>query len=49
MAHPDRRIAEAAKFGLEPVLAPGKGAGTLRSALAEALGSARDGEAVMAA
>jgi DNA repair protein RadA/Sms len=37
VAHPERRVAEAAKFGLEPVLAPG-GAGTLRSALRSALG-----------
>jgi DNA repair protein RadA/Sms len=38
VAHPERRIAEAAKFGLEPVLAPGAGAGTLRAALGDALG-----------
>jgi DNA repair protein RadA/Sms len=36
VAHPERRVAEAAKFGLEPVLAPG-GAGTLRAALRSAL------------
>jgi DNA repair protein RadA/Sms len=39
VAHPDRRLAEAAKFGLEPVFAPGRGAQTLRELLAEALGS----------
>jgi DNA repair protein RadA/Sms len=37
-AHPDRRIAEAAKFGLAPVLAPGEGLRTLRAALSQALG-----------
>jgi DNA repair protein RadA/Sms len=37
-AHPDRRIAEAAKFGLAPVLAPGEGLRTLRAALGQALG-----------
>jgi DNA repair protein RadA/Sms len=38
VAHPDRRIAEAAKFGLAPVLAPGADARTLRAALAAVLG-----------
>jgi DNA repair protein RadA/Sms len=38
VAHPDRRIAEAAKFGLEPVLSPGAGRATIRAALYEALG-----------
>src|SRR3954470_16172626 len=38
VAHPDRRLAEAAKFGLEPVLAPGGEARTLRAALAAVLG-----------
>ena len=38
-AHTDRRVAEAAKFGLEPVLAPGDRLRTLRAALAQALGS----------
>jgi DNA repair protein RadA/Sms len=37
VAHPDRRMGEAAKFGLEPVLAPGS-APTLRGALSAALG-----------
>jgi DNA repair protein RadA/Sms len=43
VAHPERRAAEAAKFGLEPVLAPpGSDAGagevaTLRAAVAAAL------------
>jgi DNA repair protein RadA/Sms len=40
VAHADRRIAEARKFGLAPVIEPG-GHGTLRSALAAALGSDR--------
>jgi DNA repair protein RadA/Sms len=38
VAHPERRVAEAAKFGLDPVLAPGDDARTLRAALAAALG-----------
>ena len=38
-AHPDRRIAEAAKFGLAPVLAPGEHLRTLRAALGQGLGS----------
>jgi DNA repair protein RadA/Sms len=38
--HPDRRVAEAAKFGLEPVLAPSERRATLGTALADALGSA---------
>jgi DNA repair protein RadA/Sms len=33
VAHPERRIAEAAKFGLDPVLAPGDAAKTLKQAL----------------
>ena len=43
VAHPGRRTAEAAKFGLEPVLSPEGAARTLRDALASALasGSAR--------
>jgi DNA repair protein RadA/Sms len=45
VGHPERRIAEARKFGLEPVLAPpGAGSGevaTLRAALAAALPTAR--------
>ena len=41
VAHPERRIAEAAKFGLEPVVAPGEGFSTLTAALASALGSIR--------
>jgi DNA repair protein RadA/Sms len=44
VAHPDRRAAEAAKFGLEPVLAPGA-AMTLRAALAESLGDVRQARA----
>src|ERR1700712_5336305 len=38
VAHPERRMAEAAKFGLEPVLAPGDGVRTLRAALGTVLG-----------
>ena len=40
VAHAERRLAEAAKFGLTPVLEPG-GHGNLRSALDAALGSQR--------
>jgi DNA repair protein RadA/Sms len=40
VAHPDRRLAEAQKFGLEPVSGPDGGGRTLRAALAEAIGSA---------
>src|SRR3954447_14485434 len=40
VAHPDRRLAEAAKFGLSPVLSPEGPAATLRAALAAALGGA---------
>ena len=37
VAHPKRRVTEAAKFGLEPVLAPGPRLTTLRTALRAAL------------
>jgi len=40
VAHSDRRLAEAAKFGLHPVVAPGAH-GTLRAALAHAFGTRR--------
>jgi DNA repair protein RadA/Sms len=40
-AHPDRRLAEARKFGLGPVLHPGNGVSDVRSALGAALGQAR--------
>lgn len=40
VAHPERRSAEAAKFGLAPTLSPEGPARTLRAALAAALGSA---------
>jgi DNA repair protein RadA/Sms len=40
VGHPDRRLAEAAKFGLSPVLSPEGEARTLRAALAAALGGA---------
>ncbi|MEI6448082.1 MAG: DNA repair protein RadA [Actinomycetes bacterium] len=49
VAHPDRRLSEAAKFGLTPLLAPigaGRGAtevGTLAEALQRALPAAGDG------
>jgi len=36
-AHPDRRLAEARKFGLGPVLHPGEGVWNLRSALRQAM------------
>ena len=39
-AHPDRRLAEARKFGLEGVLHPGERLPHLRSALAAGLGGA---------
>ena len=39
-AHPERRLAEAAKFGLDPVLAPGERLRTVRDALAVALDAA---------
>jgi DNA repair protein RadA/Sms len=41
VAHPERRVAEAAKFGLAPVLSPGSEARTLRAALAAVLGGGR--------
>jgi hypothetical protein len=52
VAHPERRAAEAARFGLGPVLAPaGSGASTreaagLREALRVALGGPRSAAAV---
>jgi DNA repair protein RadA/Sms len=44
VAHPDRRTAEAAKFGLDPVLAPGDAVKTLKAALRTALASRRPAE-----
>ena len=38
VAHPERRMAEAAKFGLAPVIAPSADARTLRAALGAVLG-----------
>ncbi len=38
VAHPERRVAEAAKFGLDPVMSPEGRIRTLRQALAAALG-----------
>jgi DNA repair protein RadA/Sms len=37
VAHPDRRLSEAKKFGLDVILAPGNGASTLKAAVAAAL------------
>jgi DNA repair protein RadA/Sms len=45
VAHADRRLAEASKFGLEPVLSPDGGARTLRQALRAALDGRGDGMA----
>jgi DNA repair protein RadA/Sms len=42
-AHPDRRLAEAAKFGLGRVLCPGRELPDLRSALKAALEGAKEG------
>jgi DNA repair protein RadA/Sms len=39
VGHPDRRLAEAAKFGLDPVLAPGPETPTLRAAVKAAVGA----------
>jgi len=39
-AHPDQRLAEASKFGLDGVLCPGDGLPDLRAALRRALGGA---------
>jgi len=44
VAHADRRLAEASKFGLAPVLSP-EAHPTIRSALAAALGRERAGRA----
>jgi DNA repair protein RadA/Sms len=49
VGHPDRRLAEAAKFGLKPVIAPagsgGAEAATLRQALRVALPAPRAAQA----
>jgi DNA repair protein RadA/Sms len=45
VAHADRRLAEARKFGLERVVQPGERVGTLRQALALLNGSAEGGAA----
>jgi DNA repair protein RadA/Sms len=39
VAHADRRLSEAAKFGLRPVIAPGAQTPTLRAAVRAALGA----------
>ena len=49
VAHPERRVAEAQKFGLTPVLAPGGDARTLRAALESVLGAGRGGRRERAA
>jgi DNA repair protein RadA/Sms len=38
VGHPDRRLAEAKKFGLDPIIAPGSEIATLRQAVKAALG-----------
>jgi DNA repair protein RadA/Sms len=48
VAHPDRRLAEAAKFGLEPVLTPEGDARNIRAVLTAALGSGRRRDPVAA-
>jgi DNA repair protein RadA/Sms len=45
VAHHERRVSEAEKFGLSPVLAPGDGAPTLRQALRRALAAPAAAEA----
>jgi DNA repair protein RadA/Sms len=40
VAHPDRRLAEAAKFGLTEIVRPGDGSDTLRAVLASLRGRA---------
>ncbi|HWK25091.1 MAG TPA: DNA repair protein RadA [Solirubrobacter sp.] len=42
VGHPDRRLAEARKFGLDPVLSPGERTPTLRAAVRAALGTTSD-------
>jgi DNA repair protein RadA/Sms len=49
VGHPDRRIAEAAKFGLDPVLCPGDSVKTLKMALRAALTRQAEPEAAAAA
>jgi DNA repair protein RadA/Sms len=39
VGHADRRLAEASKFGLSPVIGPGERTPTLRSAVRAALGT----------
>ena len=43
MAHADRRVAEARKFGLKRVVHPGERVSTLRQALAVLNGSTEEG------
>src|SRR3954452_2416533 len=49
VSHPERRVAEAGKFGLSPVMCPGDGAKTIKQALGRALSSRDRSEAVAAA
>src|SRR4051794_8404633 len=50
VAHPERRMAEAGKFGLSPVMCPGDGAKTINQALGRALsGGSERSEAAAAA
>jgi DNA repair protein RadA/Sms len=49
VAHHERRLAEAAKFGLSPVLEPGDGGGTLRQALKRALATGASAQVEAAA
>jgi hypothetical protein len=44
VAHPDRRLAEARKFGLEGVLAPGTATPTLKAAIRAAFASGSSSE-----
>jgi DNA repair protein RadA/Sms len=49
VAHPERRTAEAAKFGLTPVMCPGDGVKTIKQALRGALAREREPEREAAA
>ena len=49
VAHPERRTAEAAKFGLTPVMCPGDGIKTIKQALRSALAREREPEREAAA
>jgi DNA repair protein RadA/Sms len=49
VAHPERRVAEAGKFGLSPVLSPSDSVKTIKQALRAALTGAREAEPAAAA